>query len=92
MLGGRGRTAARQLDKVELLALFWSRDVRGDEGVHERLKVGAPPLRQCVADLPLVVDALACELCADGCEALVQAGLEAFDLVVFCAEVVAGAG
>jgi hypothetical protein len=77
MLGGRGRTAARQLDKVELLALFWSRDVRGDEGVHERLKVGAPPLCQCVAD---------------GCEALVQAGLEAFDLVVFCAEVVAGAG
>ena len=84
------RTTARQLDEVQLLALLWPCDVRGDEGVHERLEVGAPPLRQCIADLPLVVDALACELCADGRETLIQARLEAFDFVVFGAEVVAG--
>ena len=64
--------------------------MRRDEWVHERLEVGAPPLRQCVADLPLVVDALTCKLCADRCEALIEARLEAFDLVVFGAEVVAG--
>ena len=64
--------------------------MRGDEGVHERLEVRAPPLRQCIADLPLIVDAFTTELRANGCQALVQAGLEAFDLVVFCAEVVAG--
>lgn len=74
------RTAPRQLDKVQLLALLWPRDVRRDEGVHEGLKVGPPPLRERVADLPLVVDALACELRADGREALVQPRLEAFDL------------
>lgn len=64
----------------------------GDEGVHEGLEVGTPPLGQGVADLPLVVDALAGELRADGGEALVQAGLEASDLVVFGAQVVAGPG
>jgi hypothetical protein len=42
-----------------------------------------------VANLPLIVDAFACELRADWCEALVQPGLEAFDLVVFGAEVIA---
>jgi hypothetical protein len=66
--------------------------VRGDEGVHKGLEVGAPPLRQRVADLPLIVDALACELRADRRKTLVQARLEALDLVVLCAKVVAGTG
>jgi hypothetical protein len=79
------------LDEVQLLALLRPVDVRWDEGVHEGLEVGPPPLRQCVADYPLVIDTLARELCADWCEALVQPRLEAFDLVVFRAEVVAGA-
>jgi hypothetical protein len=64
--------------------------VRRDERVHEGLKVGAPPLRERVADLPLVVDALACELRADGRKALVQPSLEAFNLLDFLREVVAG--
>ncbi len=82
------RTAAWQLDEVQLLALLRPRDVRGDEGVHEGLEVGAPPLCQRVADLPFIVDSLACELRADGCEALVQTRLEAFDLIVLGAQVV----
>jgi hypothetical protein len=63
--------------------------MRGDEGVHECLEVGSPPLGKSVADLPLVVDTLACELRADRREALVQPRLEAFDLVVLGAEVIA---
>jgi hypothetical protein len=88
VVGGR-HTAARKLDEVELLTLLWPGDVRGDEWVHECLEVGSPPLRKCVSNLPLIVDALACELRADWCKALVQPGLEAFDLVIFGAEVVA---
>lgn len=91
-LGGEGseRTAAGQLDEVQLLALLGASDVGGDEGVHEGLEVGAPPLGQGVANLPLVVDTLAGELRADGGQALIQAGLEAVDLVVLGAQVVAG--
>jgi hypothetical protein len=63
--------------------------MRGDERVHESLEVGSPPLRKSVADLPFVVDALACELRANWRKALVQPRLEAFDLVVLGAEVVA---
>jgi hypothetical protein len=82
-------TPTRELDEVDLLALLRPVDVRWDEGVHERLEVWPPPLRQRIANHPLIVDALACELCADWCEALVQPRLEAFDLVVFRTEVVA---
>jgi hypothetical protein len=63
--------------------------MRGDEGVHEGLEVRPPPLRKCVANLPFVGDALASELRADGCKALVQPILEALNLVVLGAEVVA---
>jgi hypothetical protein len=83
------RTASRELDEVELLAFLWSRNVGRDEGVHESLKVRSPPLCQCIADLPLIVDALACELCADRCKALIQPCLKAFNLVVLSAEVIA---
>lgn len=60
-----------------------------DEGVHEGLEVGPPPLREAVADLP-VARLLALAEPADGRQALVQARLEALDLVVFGAQVVAG--
>lgn len=82
------RTAARQLDEIQLLALLGPRHMRGDERVHERLEIRAPPLRQRVADLPLVVDALAGKLRADGRQALVEARLEALDLVVLGAQIV----
>ena len=78
-----------QVDQVELLALLGPGDVRGQERVHEGLEVGPPPLRQAVAHLPLVVDGVARELVADGREALIEARLEARDLVVGGAEVVA---
>ena len=82
-------TRLGQVDQVQLLALFGPRDVRGQEGVHEGLEVGPPPLRQRVAHRPLVVDGLAAELVADWGEALVQSRLEPPDLVVFGPEVVA---
>jgi hypothetical protein len=63
--------------------------MRRDKRVHEGLEVGSPPLCQCVADYPLVVDAFAGELGADWCEALVQPRLEALNLVILSAEVVA---
>jgi hypothetical protein len=63
--------------------------MRGDEGVHERLKVGPPPLRERIANAPLVVDAFARELRADRRQALVQPRLEAFNLIVFGFQVVA---
>lgn len=78
-------TAAWELDKVQLLTLLRPGDVRGDEWVHEGFEVGSPPLRKCVADLPLIVHTLACELCANWCKALIQSSLEAFDLVILCA-------
>lgn len=78
---GEERTTPGQLDKVQLLALLWPRDVRRNEGVHERLEVGAPPLRESIADLPLIVDALACKLRTDRRKALVQPRFETFDLL-----------
>jgi hypothetical protein len=86
---GIQRTAARKLDEVELLTLLRPGNMRRDERIHECFKVGPPPLRQRVANLPLVVYTLASELCADWCKALIQPRLEALDLVVFGAEVVA---
>lgn len=62
--------------------------MRRDERIHEGFEVWAPPLRKSVTDLPLVVYALACELCADGCKALVQPSLKAFDLVVLGAQII----
>jgi hypothetical protein len=89
---GNQHTATGKLDEVELLALLGPGDMRRDERVHEGLEIGSPPLRQCVANLPLVVNALACKLRANWCKALVQPRLEAFDLVVFGAEVIARSG
>lgn len=81
-------TTLRQLDKVQLLALLWSGDVGGDEGVHEGLKVGTPPLGKTVADLP-VAALLALADATNRSQTLVKTGLEALDLVVLGSEVVA---
>lgn len=83
-------TLLGQLDEIQFLALLWTRHMSRQERVHERLKVGAPPLCQSVADVPILVDALAAELRAHRREALVQAGLESGNFVVILAEVVAG--
>ena len=64
--------------------------MRRDERIHKRLEIGAPPLGQRVADLPLIVNALARKLRANGSKALVQTRLEALDLVVLGPQVVAG--
>lgn len=61
----------------------------GDEGVHEGLEIGPPPLGETVADLP-VSGLLALADSTDGGEALIEAGLEAVDLLVLGAQVVAG--
>lgn len=63
--------------------------MRGDEGVHEGLKVWTPPLGERVANLPLVVDALARELGSDGGQTLVQAVLEALELAFVVVQVIA---
>lgn len=82
-------TAFGQLDEIQLLALLRARHVRRQEGIHEGFEIGPPPLGQRVADLPFVVDALARKLAADGRQTLVESELEAFDLVVFCLQIVA---
>lgn len=61
------RTTSRKLDEIKLLAFLGPGDVSGDEGIHKRLEVGSPPLRQSIANLPVVVDAFARELRANGC-------------------------
>lgn len=68
-------TGLRQLDKVKLLALLGARDMGGDEGVHEGLEVGSPPLSQAIAHLP-VASFLALAESTDGRQALVQACFE----------------
>jgi hypothetical protein len=62
------------------------------EWVHEGLEVGAPPLRKCVADIPVAIDSLAGELRSHGGQALVQALLESLNLIVLVVEVVARPG
>lgn len=64
--------------------------MRRDERIHEGLEVGAPPLREGVADLPLVVDTFARELRAYRRKALVQPRLEALDLLNVGCQVITG--
>lgn len=59
------------------------------KGVHESLEVGAPPLSEAVADLPIGLF-LALAQAAHGREPLVQALLESFDLVVLGLEIISG--
>jgi hypothetical protein len=60
----------------------------GDEGIHEGLEVGSPPLSKCIANLPLIVYTLARELGPHWRKALVQPRLESLDFVVLGAEIV----
>lgn len=60
------------------------------ERVHEGLEIGPPPLRKCVANLPIVVNTFARELRAHWGEALIQSLLEALDFLVFVVQIIAG--
>lgn len=55
--------------------------MRRDEGIHESLKVGSPPLRKSLANLPFAFVAVVGELIARRSESLIQANLEALDLI-----------
>ena len=66
--------------------------MRRQKRIHERFEIRPPPLRQRVANLPLIVHTLARELRADRCEALVEAAFEALDFVVGGVQVVAWSG
>jgi len=81
-------TGLGKLDKIQLLALFRSRDVRRHERIHESLKVGAPPLGKAVANLP-VPSLVALTEAANGSETLIEASLETLNLVVVRAQIVA---
>lgn len=78
-------TALRQLYHVQLLALLRSRDMRRDKRIHECLKVGSPPLREGVCNLPVPVARL---LASAWAETLVESCFETCDLFVFGSEVV----
>ena len=64
--------------------------MRRDEWVHESLEIGTPPLRERVANLPLIVDAFAGELRAYGRKAFVQPRFEALDLLDIGSQIVSG--
>jgi hypothetical protein len=76
------------VNKVQLLALLRSSDMRWDERVHEGLEIGSPPLRQRITDLPLFIDTLTTELRTNWSQALIQSNLEAFNLVILGVQVV----
>lgn len=61
------------------------------ERVHERLEIRTPPLRECVADFPILVHSFSGKLRADRRETLVQSLLESFDLVIVMMKVIAWA-
>lgn len=85
------RTFLRQLDKVQLLALLRPRDMGGDEGVHERLKIGSPPLSKAIADFPVMRVLLVGQLSTRcGRETLVELFFEGRDLVAIVREIVSG--
>lgn len=53
-----------------------------EEGVHEGLEIRPPPLRQRIADLPVLVDPFAGELRAHGRQSFIQTHLKAVNFVV----------
>lgn len=83
-------TLLRQTNEVQLLALLRARNMSRKERVHEGLEIGSPPLRKCVANLPIVVNTFARELRAHWGEALIQSLLEALDFLVFVVQIIAG--
>lgn len=56
--------------------------------IHKSLKIGPPPLRQCIAYFPVFVDTFTTELGADGGQAFVQALFEAGYFIVVVVEVI----
>lgn len=64
--------------------------MRWEEGVHESLKIRPPPLCQCVANHPFIIDCLACELVTNRSQALIQPSLEALDFILLRLKVVTG--
>jgi hypothetical protein len=83
-------TLLRQGDKVQLFAFLWPGDVWWQVRVHEGLKVRAPPLRQGITNFPVLVDSLARELRSNGGQALIQALLEALNLLFVVGEIITG--
>lgn len=65
--------------------------MRWEVWVHEGLIVGSVPLGECGVDVPIVVCGLLFQG-AGGCQAVIEAGLEAFDFVGIMRNVVAGSG
>jgi len=63
--------------------------MRWEVWVHEGLIVGSVPLGECGVDVPIVVCGLLLER-AGGCQAVIEAGLEAFNLVGIVRDIVAG--
>jgi hypothetical protein len=75
------------MDEVCLLALLWSGDMRGDEGIHEGLEVWSPPLGKTFSNFP-VSCLLTFAQAAHWCEALIEASLETVDFIIFRPQVV----
>jgi hypothetical protein len=76
------------MDEVKLLALLRSCAMGRNERVHEGLKVWSPPLRESVANIPIVIDTFSTELRSYGSQSFVEAFLEAFNLVVFRLQII----
>jgi hypothetical protein len=71
------------MDEIELLALLRPGAVGRNKRVHEGLEVGPPPLRECIANVPIIVDTFASKLRSYWSQSFVQPSLEAIDLIVF---------
>lgn len=87
---GETPTLLRQLNEIQLLALLGPGHMSRQERVHERLEIGPPPLRDRIANLPVLVDAFAGELRSHRRQTLVEALLETVDFFVLEVEVVTG--
>lgn len=81
-------TLLREADEVQLLALLGPGDMARQERVHESLEVGSPPLRKCIANFPVIINAFARELRSHRCKALVQALLETFNLIILRLQII----
>lgn len=83
----------RHLDQEQLFTLFRFGNVRGDEGVHEGLKIWSPPLCKAVTYFPFVVYAM-CDTellrVPRRGEAFVEAAFKTVDLIFARFKVIAG--
>jgi hypothetical protein len=81
-------TTSRQLNEVQFLALFGPRAVGWYKGIHEGFDIGTPPLRQCIPNLPFIVDTFSRELTPYRGQSFIESLLESFDFIVFRLEIV----